>query len=245
MGLHYASPVLRALITDSPQNGIFEFVVPVAGTITRVEVTSQVPATGTCTFDLHKNGTTIFTDQSTRPVIAFLQYSGARSGLSVAVSVGDVLRFDADSILGGCGGPLGLIVTIDDAQPARGDVQLVTASLANNAEAVGTVALGKSFELLKVVVSHAARVRLYSTAGARTADAARPVGTDPTAGAQHQIICDLNLDATTGLVWLLSPSAFGFNGEASVSAAIPYAVQNKSGGAQAVTVTFTRLSVEG
>jgi hypothetical protein len=126
----------------------------------------------------------------------------------------------------------------------RAVVTKTTGSLANLAEATGTVDLGKSFLLLKITVDRDARVRLYSTAAARTADSARTFGTDPTPGTQHGVICDVLVTAADGLVWILSPQAPGSCMEASVTRSIPYAIQNVSGSTSTVQVNFTVVETE-
>lgn len=125
---------------------------------------------------------------------------------------------------------------------ARVDVSLVTATLANNATETGSVALGKSFKLLTISVSAPCRVRLYQTAAYRDADASRAIGTDPTG--EHGLITDDNL-VTGNLTLDLPGFVFGDNKDASPSSNIYYSVQNLSGGSAAITVTFTRIVLEG
>lgn len=119
-----------------------------------------------------------------------------------------------------------------------------TGSLANLATENGTVDLGKSFLLLKITVDRDARVRLYSSAAARTADASRPFGTDPTPGTQHGVICDLLITTADSLAWVLSPQAPGSCMEAVVTRSIPYAITNVSGSTSTVQVTFTTVETE-
>lgn len=128
--------------------------------------------------------------------------------------------------------------------PARDTVVKATASLANGASEAGTVALGKAFILIKVVVSAAARIRLYSTAAARDADTARGFTTEPSADSQHQIVLDLLLDGVTGLTWIMSPARLGFNGDVPAVNNLYYNIRNDSGGNASITVTFTRISME-
>ncbi len=126
----------------------------------------------------------------------------------------------------------------------RSDVVKTTGSLADQASETGTVDLGKTFILVKLAVDRACRVRLYTTDSLRTADASRLFGTDPTAGSQHGVICDVLLTAVTGLTWLMSPEALGSCNEAVVTVSIPYSIQNLSGSASTVQVTFTVTAME-
>lgn len=123
---------------------------------------------------------------------------------------------------------------------SRLDVVLTTGSLADSAEATGTVALGKTFVLLQVAADRACRVRLYETSAQRTADAARPAGQWPSGA--HGVICDLVFTGAETL--LLVPLALGCNLESVPSINIPYAARNLSGGTATVSVTFTVLRLE-
>ena len=151
-------------------------------------------------------------------------------------TTGDVYEKAAGawSLIGNIGGPVN----------ARRDEVKTTASLADQASETGVVTLGKSFLLVKVEADRNCRVRLYSTAAARTADAARPFGTDPTAGTQHGVICDLIVTTADSLVWILSPQAPGSCMETVVTRDIPYAIQNLSGATSTVEVTFTVVETE-
>lgn len=128
-----------------------------------------------------------------------------------------------------------------DATVTRADVVVTTASVADAAEVTGTAALGRSFFLLRIAADKPCRVRIYSTAAARAADAARLIGQDPSG--EHGIIADFNL-VTGNLAFDCAPVPVGANLEGSLSANIPYAIQNKSGSTATVQVTFTRATIE-
>lgn len=124
----------------------------------------------------------------------------------------------------------------------RQETVVTTASLANNATEDDVVALGKSFELFKVEADRHCRVRLYQTAAARTADAARPIGTDPDTAAG--VIADFAIDGTSGLTIVCQPRVSGENHDAPIVSNIYYAITNMSGGASTVEVTFTHAITE-
>lgn len=109
-------PLFSALGAGST-NGILEVRSPVAGVILRVEVVVDAGnGAGAAIFDVNRNGTTIFTDQDTRPEIAAGDISANVGGLAEPVARLDLLSIDADNIPAG-GFPaksLTLIVTIDD-----------------------------------------------------------------------------------------------------------------------------------
>lgn len=211
---------------------------------------------------------TIFAAPGDRPKILAGATSGEVAGLDIDLPLGGWLAWDADALpLGGLAAPVFILIRVEDgtavagpqgeqgdpgpagdpgdpgadATVSRGDVVATTSSLADQAEATGTVALGKSFFLIRVAADRACRVRLYSTAAARAADAARAIGTDPSG--EHGLISDHVLTAGN-LIFDLSPQVLGANLEAVLSSAIPYAIQNRSGATHTVEVTFTRITLE-
>jgi len=88
--------------------------------------------------------------------------------------------------------------------------------------------------VLHVSLSAASRVRLYSTADARSADSDRPYTTRAVPGSG----LILEVRSLTALEQALDPHAQGANFEDLPTSSIPYSVQNL--GAQgAITITFT------
>jgi hypothetical protein len=115
-----------------------------------------------------------------------------------------------------------------------------TGSLADAAQENLDITGFKGYALLKVQTDRAARVRIYTDAASRTADASRAEGSDP--AADDGVIAEV---ITTGAdTVLISPGAFGFNNESTPTATIPCRVTNKSGGASTVTVTLHVLQLE-
>lgn len=115
-----------------------------------------------------------------------------------------------------------------------------TGSLADAAQANLDITGFKGYALLKVQTDRAARVRIYTDAASRTADASRAEGTDPTADAG--VIAEV---ITTGAATvLISPGAFGFNNESTPTTTIPCRITNKSGGTSTVVVTLHVLQLE-
>lgn len=126
----------------------------------------------------------------------------------------------------------------------RSTTSLTTGTLTPGQTENSTVTLAKTFALGKIVASDYCRIRLYSTAAARTADATRPSTTQPTIGAQHGVIADLVLDTMDKLTWIMSPLAYGANEETSPSTSISYAITNLSGSTEALTIVFSFTSEE-
>lgn len=118
----------------------------------------------------------------------------------------------------------------------RETVAVTTASLAAGAEATGTIALASGYRLLRVQTSAPARVRLYGSAAKGVADAAREIGTDPTG--DHGLMLEYITTSTT-LAATLSPTVDGYSMEATPSKNIPFAIENMSGAAAAITLTLT------
>jgi hypothetical protein len=121
----------------------------------------------------------------------------------------------------------------------RANFVITTASLAVNAEEHGSKVIGKTISVIKVQVNDNARIRLYSTAAQRDADASRAIGTAPVAGSSHGLIGEWVLNGTVGLSFIASPEAIGSNADSSVSGNIYYNIQNMGAGSQIMTVTLT------
>jgi hypothetical protein len=124
---------------------------------------------------------------------------------------------------------------------ARSDLVHTTASLANLAVATTTVALGKTAAILRVTADRACRLRLYSTAAHRTADAARPA--DEASTDEHTPILEIIFTASLLTVDLPRMTIIA-NLEASVTGDIPALIQNTSGSTHTVALTFTELVLE-
>jgi len=126
--------------------------------------------------------------------------------------------------------------------PSATTATITTASLATGASESGSVAIFRSFMLLEVQYSCKARVELYATAAARTADASRAWGTIPTLYAQNELISDTQ-ESTGAATWVMSPAALGFNADSPRTTTIYYRVANLDT-PQAVTITLTVLQME-
>lgn len=128
--------------------------------------------------------------------------------------------------------------------PSRSSYAKTTATLATNASESGSFAVAKSFYLLTITFSCKARVTLYSTAAAQSADASRAWGTVPLEYTEHEVICDVQV--ATGsfpFTWIMSPAAVGFNADGTPSTSIYYKITNLDT-SQAVTITLAALPLE-
>jgi len=98
----------------------------------------------------------------------------------------------------------------------------------------------KGYTILKIQVSHAARIRIYADTASRAADLNRPEGIapSPASGLIHEMI------STGSEIRKLSPGVIGYNDEPVVTDSIPISVTNKSGTIANITVTLTLLRLE-
>ena len=128
------------------------------------------------------------------------------------------------------------------AVPSATTVAITTAVLATNASESGSATIFKSFTLLEVQYSCKSRVRLYSTAASRDADASRAWGTIPTLYAQNELISDTQ-ESAGAATWIMSPTALGFNADGPRTTTIYYRITNLDT-SQAVTATLAVLQME-
>lgn len=225
-------------------------VIPCSGNVIGVPMRreSVVPAE---TLDIHfdiragvnaSSLVSIFANPDHRPLIpAGTLVGGAdAAAFPIPVTALDSIGFYYTDYLLGGGKGYGLrptaIVIIDDGLLNETSLVKTTGSLADGATENSTASLGKSFVLSKIAADRACRVRAYRSPAYRTADAARAIGIDPIG--EHGVIVDCNIIGAN-LTLDLSPIVFGSTSEVPPSGNIALAIENKSGGASPVEVTFT------
>jgi hypothetical protein len=147
------------------------------------------------------------------------------TGITTAIA-GDVLTITAT----GGGGSMA----------SRASLAGTTSSLANGATGDLTIVGYKGYMLYKIATSAAAWVRVYVSTAARSSDASRAEGADPTPGSG--VIAEVISTASQTI--LISPGAIGFSNETSPSTNISLAVTNKSGSTAAITITLTAVQLE-
>jgi hypothetical protein len=127
----------------------------------------------------------------------------------------------------------------------RTTATVITAALDNNVTENDDLVMARTFILQSIMVSAYARVRLYSTAAARTADALRPLGAPTPQGTQNGIIAEVIMVSQLGVLsWMMSPAANGCNDDTPAATTIYAATTNLSGANSTITVTFTYLPLE-
>ena len=113
-------------------------------------------------------------------------------------------------------------------------------SLAAGASVNGTLALGKSYSLLKIETSHAAWVTIYIDAGSRSNDASRNIQTDPLPGAG--VIAEI---VTTGdTIQNITPAVLGWNNDSTPGTTAYLKVVNMDASTQNLVVTATYITLE-
>jgi hypothetical protein len=210
---------------------------PIDGTIRRLSVRSpNQPSIGTHIVNVALDGVYLFLIGSAFNV--FGTAAVEKTGLSIAVTKGQSLVWDYVSAGSGfLNVPLFFEVDIEPADlPGRSvTVTYTTASLADAATENGSIALGKIGLIKKVTADRAARIRLYTSSAYRTADAARPIGTDP--DGEHGVQMDLYL-TPSNLVWDMAQAIPFFDGQSTPTGIVYAAIENKSGSTSTVAVNF-------
>ena len=127
--------------------------------------------------------------------------------------------------------------------PAKAQTaSLTTPNLNPGDQFTGVLTMAKAFVALTVTVNAPARVRLYSTVSAQTADLARPSTQGPGYGTEQGIIGDIYLD-TAPIVWQ-AVNMVGANGDSPQSATIYITVDNISNASETVTVSVSYVPVQ-
>jgi len=125
----------------------------------------------------------------------------------------------------------------------RRTVTVTSNLIAQNASDSGKViALGKACLAVKIETDYPAWVRIYSTAAAQAADAARTIDTDPTG--EHGVLLEV-LTTNSNLALNLSPAAACFSLEDTPGTTLPVTIVNKDSVERAITVTVTVIPIEG
>jgi hypothetical protein len=119
--------------------------------------------------------------------------------------------------------------------PRLTDSFSTASSIPAGTEETGVVELAPGVKIVRVETSHPARVRLYSTAAKRDADAERELGTDPTG--DHGMLLEIATGPTL-LAFDLSPQAFGSNQDLPKSSNFYYAIENRDVAGRTITVTL-------
>jgi len=121
-------------------------------------------------------------------------------------------------------------------------VAITTGVLSPGQIYVGSIQMSKSFQLLGLASSGAARFELYGTASAQLSDISRGLDVPPAAGTVQNIICDVAID-TPPYQWTFQ-NRVGANGDASQSATVYVSVTNLGSGSIALTSSLSYVGLE-
>jgi hypothetical protein len=117
-----------------------------------------------------------------------------------------------------------------------------TTAVAPNSQFVGTILMSKSFQLLMVTTSAAARVQLYGTLFAQSSDLARSLDAAVPAETTQNIITDVALD-TSPFQWSWQDRV-GANADTPQTSNIYLTVTNLGVAVVPITVTITYVPLE-
>ena len=127
------------------------------------------------------------------------------------------------------------------AMQSRTTVNGITTAITNNGIGNTNITGFKSYALMKVGLSTAGWLRLYTDSTSRTADASRSIGIDPSPGSG--VIAEV---ITTGIstTQIITPFVMGGNFNNPVDATIYAAITNLSGVTTSISVNLTILQLE-
>jgi hypothetical protein len=120
---------------------------------------------------------------------------------------------------------------------------ITTSVMGPGAQFIGTLPnIGRTYQLLSVTSNTAARVQIYGTSFAQTADLSRALDQPPAAGSTQNIVTDIALD-TAPFSWAFQDRV-GANGENPQTPASYMTITNLSAAAVAITVTLNYVPIE-
>lgn len=169
---------------------------------------------------------------------ANLRLTGSDSSVdNVTLAAGSnitITRTDADTIT---------IAASGGGSFSRSIVSGTTITIADGSTGILNITGGKSYLLMKILVSDPSWVRIYTDSASLIADSSRAEGVDPTPGSG--VIAEIITTSISETV-LISPGVLGFNNESTPTTNIPVSVKNKTGNGTpiAITVTLTILALE-
>jgi len=219
-------------------NGVAYLPIVRDSVLSAVKIKTDAVQTGAAVFEVRRNGAVLSgLNALTIPDAA---KTGSVTGLAQEVTDGDEITLNLVS--GSVSSPIALtLVALDGGDLVQNTAVFSTGSISDSVTENINAALGKVLVCWRVNTSRAARLRAYSTGAYRTADAARPIGTDAVgeSGLLLEVVTtagNLTIDAAQAAVLT--------NGDVPPTSTIYFAVQNRSGAASVITATLTKLTLE-
>ena len=171
-----------------------------------------------------------YSDLTNTPVLFSGSYSDLTNKPTIPTDINQLA--DVDGLLQGSGGAgLG----------SRTETSATTGALAINSVGNINITGFKTYALLAMAVEIPAWVRVYASADARTADAARLETEDPQPGSG--VIAEVITTTNEQLV-LFTPATIGFNAEIPAVNTVYLAVKNKGSGVATIEVTLVLVQLE-
>jgi hypothetical protein len=133
-------------------------------------------------------------------------------------------------------------IAAQTALPSRTQASGATGSIGAGTTTDITITGAKAYSLMKVGISSAAWVRLYTDTTSRTNDATRPYTTDPTPGSG--VLAEVYTTNSGVSTFKMTPGVIGWNDDGTPSTNIYAKVTNNEGSSADITVTLTILKME-
>jgi len=127
--------------------------------------------------------------------------------------------------------------------PVATNASLTTPVLDSGEAFFGVLTMSKTFDLLQLTTSSAARVRFYATASEQAQDVGRDADTALPAGTSQDIIADVTLD-TDPMLWDFTWIPTGTNGDNPRTGLCYVTVENEDVSSVAITVSVLYLPTE-
>ncbi len=226
-----------------------------AGISSEVSGTININTTGIITAASFSGSASGLTNIPSAQLTGSLPAIDGSALLNVTASGSGVIIRDDNSLIGTAGtinfgagiavSPVSAgVVTVTSSSgslSSRTTVTGVTTSIPNNGIGNTNITGFKSYALLRVGLSTAAWLRLYTDSTSRANDASRSQGVDPAPGSG--VIAEI---VTTGISTnqIISPFVMGGNLDNPANTTIYASITNLSGSTQAITATLTILQLE-
>ena len=170
--------------------------------------------------------------------------NGATSGVlrfEVPFNAPNTLYYQCTSH-SGMGATIFVIPRNEPAVGVRTTVAATTSSIGANATSNLNINGFKTYSLLKVGISNAAWVVLYTDSTSRSNDSSRSYLTDPTPGSG--VIAEVRTVSSGISTFIMSPGVIGWNNDVSVGSTIYARVTNNQASSSVITVTLTVVKLE-
>lgn len=192
-------------------------------------------------------------------ILSATTFVGDGSGLSGITATGTGVQVRDDGVLVGTAATINFgsnltvspisagIVTVTGAAGGGGIlsrtvVTAVTGTIGSGTALNITIPGYKAYALLKVAITHAAWLILYTDTNSRVSDASRSSATDPNPGSG--VIAEVLTTSTGASTFIMTPGVIGWNNDVTPSTNIYAKIVNNESSAANITVTLTLVQLE-